>query len=278
MSGILITGASGFLGNTLCRLASETAYQVCGTYFSRQPENCSNVLLKGLDLRDEIQVAKLIEHVRPEIVIHTAYSQKEREVTFFGTRWLVESCASLPEQPYFIFLSTDLVFGGRKSFYSEDDVPAPVMPYGNDKLEAEEIVRSLLDHSLVVRTALLYDLARIPTHLDFALEAISRGCSFTFFQDEFRSPVLVDELASALLDLARIQPDGILHMAGRDRLDRYTFGTALLGTLGFATDLAVAGSFQERGACRPADCSLDSSKAESLLNRVFRGAREVLGI
>jgi dTDP-4-dehydrorhamnose reductase len=278
MSGIMITGASGFLGNTLCRLACEAGYRVCGTFFSRQPDNCPGVLLECLDLKDESQVGGLIERIRPDVVIHTAYSQSEREVTLDGTRRLAESCASLPAPPYLIFLSTDLVFDGKKSLYCEEDVPAPVMPYGNDKLEAETVVRSLLDHSLVVRTSLLYDLARVPGHLEFAVEAVSRGCSFTLFQDEFRSPMLVGELASSLLDLARIQPDGLLHMAGRDRLDRFSFGTALLSALGFSADLAVAGSFKERGASRPADCSLDSSRAESLLKRSFRGAREVLHI
>ena len=276
MTRVLVTGSSGFLGDTLCRLARKEGYAVWGTFFSGRPDDIPGVRQERLDLKDEPQVAGLVKRVSPEVVIHTAYSQKEREVTCHGSRRLVETCASLAEKPYFVLLSTDLVFDGKKGFYCEEDVPEPVMDYGRDKLDAERIVREVLTDSLVVRTSLLYDFARVPGHLKFAVEAIGSGQSCTFFQDEFRSPVLVDELAGALLELARMRPEGLLHVAGRDRLDRFSFGIGLLAALGFSTDQAVAGSFQERGLCRPADCSLDSSRAETLLNRTFRGAREVL--
>lgn len=278
MPRILVTGASGFLGSILCRLAREEGYAVWGTFFSGSPGNSAGIRQERLDLKDESRVIELVNRVLPEVVIHTAYSQKEREVTYHGTRRLVEACVSLAEKPYFVFLSTDLVFDGKKGFYREEDEPAPVLDYGRHKLEAERIVRAVLPNSLVVRTSLLYDLVRVPNHLKFAVKAIDKGRSFTFFQDEFRSPMLVDELARALLDLARMRPEGVLHMAGRDRLDRWSFGTGLLAALGFSTVLVGVSSLHDCGENRPADCSLDSSCAESILNRTFCGARELLKI
>ncbi|MBN2288210.1 MAG: SDR family oxidoreductase [Candidatus Glassbacteria bacterium] len=278
MSRMLVTGVSGFLGGTLCRLAGEAGWQVRGTYFSRPVESSAGVRTVRLDLKDGSQAAGLIDRIRPEVVVHTAYSQKDREVTFQGTRRLAEACASLEEKPYFIFISTDLIFDGKKGNYCEEDTPVPVLPYGRDKLEAEKAVRGTLAGSLVVRTSLMYDFARVPGHLRFAVEAIRDGRDCTFFRDEFRSPVLVDELAGALLELARMRPEGTLHLAGRDRLERFSFGRALLAALGFSTGAVVAGSLEELGESRPADCSLDSSRAEGLLNLSFRGARETLGI
>ena len=278
MPRMLITGASGFLGSILCRLAHQEGYAVRGTFFSGSPGNSAGIRQERLDLKDESQVIELVNRVLPEVVIHTAYNQKEREVNYHGTRRLVEACASLAEKPYFIFLSTDLVFDGKKGFYREEDEPAPVLDYGRHKLEAERVARAVLPNSLVVRTSLLYDLVRVPNHLKFAVEAIDKGRSFAFFQDEFRSPMLVDELTRALLDLVRMRPEGLLHVAGRDRLDRWSFGTGLLEALGFSTVLVGAGSLHDCGESRPADCSLDSSCAENMLNRTFPGARGVLKI
>ncbi|MEA2063131.1 MAG: sugar nucleotide-binding protein [Gemmatimonadota bacterium] len=274
---ILITGASGFLGSRLWRQAHKRNWDVSGTYFSKPPPGEKNAGLSRLDLKSDTQAADLVDRLRPEVVVHTAYSQSEREVIFQGTRRLAGACARLEDKPYFIFLSTDLVFDGGKGNYCEEDQARPVMGYGRDKLEAEAQVRSLLPGSLVVRTSLLYDLIRVPSHLRFALEAEAAGRSYTFFRDEYRSPMLVDELARALLELAVIRPRGLLHVAGRDRVDRFLFGTALMKALGYGVEHAVAGSFQERGLSRPPDCSLDSSRAGKLLGRQFSGAGEVLG-
>jgi len=276
MPRILITGASGFLGGTLCGQARERDYQVWGTFYKNRPADSAGIQLESLDLKSDSQVAELVRRILPEVVIHTAYSQNESEVTCHGTRRLAEACASMAANPYFVFVSTDLVFDGKKGLYREDDRAEPVLDYGRDKLAAEQVVRTTLPGSLVVRTSLLYDLARIPGHLDFALKAIRKGHSCAFFRDEYRSPTLVHELASALLDLARLRPEGLLHIAGRERMDRFSFGSALLAALGFSTELVAAGSLQEYAGNRPADCSLDSSIAEGLLKCAFRGASSVL--
>jgi len=208
-------------------------------------------------------------------LIHTAYSQNERPVTFGGTSFLVQACSRLTQRPYFIFISTDLVFDGLKGSYKEEDEPLPVLDYGRDKLDAERFVRRTLPQALIVRTSLLYDRKRIPRHLRFAVEAVRSGRECVFFQDEYRSPILVDELAGALLRLAVIRPGGILHIAGADRVSRWWFGVRLLRALGFSTRGVKPGSYSELGIKRPPDCSLDSSRAQILTGMHFKGVTEV---
>lgn len=272
---LLITGASGFLGGSLLRRAVAEGWQTAGTCFSHMVDESAPAPIHSLDLRDTAALAALVGSFQPEVVIHTAYSQNDRAVTFGGTLALAEICRGLTDPPHFIQVSTDLVFDGQKGNYCEQDEPRPLMAYGRDKLDAELAVRRTLPKALIVRSALLYDLERVPVHLKFALGAIARGETFTFFEDEYRSPVLVGELTAALLDLAGRGATGLLHVGGADRVDRWWFGLRLLHALGLPTALARPGSSRNLGQPRPADCSLDSSRAEALLGLRFRGAREV---
>jgi dTDP-4-dehydrorhamnose reductase len=272
---LLVTGASGFLGSCILRLAERENWEVCGTYLSRCPEGATQARLHRLDIRDEISVRKLVREFRPDTVIHTAYSQNDRSVTFGGTLALSGACRSLERPPHFIHVSTDLVFDGVRGMYREEDEARPLIDYGKDKLDAELAVRENLPGALIIRSAILYDLRRVPSHLGFALSASGRGETFTFFSDEFRSPVLVEELSKAILDLAERGASGTLHIAGADRVNRWWFGVRLMRVLGLSSELARPGSFREKGLVRPADCSLDVSRAEAFLGMRFRGVREV---
>ena len=274
---ILITGGSGFLGSVLAREAARQDYEVWTTYMHNSPPEAERVWQEKLDLRNESEIASLLNRVNPQIVIHTAYSQNDREVTFGGTAKLVSCCRRLQATPYFIFISTDLVFEGKKGRYTENDLPVPVMNYGRDKLDAERLVAEELPGALIARSSLFYDFERVTTHLQLAVDAIRSGRECVFFQDEYRSPVLVQELAGALLKLAEIRCSGLLHLAGADRVSRWWFGLRLLRALGFPTCTVNEGSLKDIQSPRPADCSLDSSLAEKLLGMRFRGAKAVLG-
>jgi dTDP-4-dehydrorhamnose reductase len=275
---MLLTGGSGFLGSVLARLAENEGYEVWAAYCSNRPPEGNRSTPARIDLRLERDVSALVGRISPEVVIHTAYSQNDRAVTFEGTVHLSRACSRLARPPYFVFLSTDLVFDGLKGRYTEHDEPRPVLDYGRDKLEAEKALSEFLPGALIVRTSLIYDLERVPSHLHFAAEAIREGRECVLFEDELRSPVLVDELAGALLKLTGRRCRGLLHVAGRDRLSRWEFGRGLMQALGFTPRGERPGRARDLGIRRPLDCSLDSSLAESVTGLRFHGAREVLGL
>jgi len=274
---MLITGGSGFLGSELSRKALEAGYRVWATWFNNPLPEVQGIRAVPLDIRLRNEVSGLVDRISPEVVIHTAYKQNDRAVTFDGTVFLAEACRKSARPPFFIFLSSDLVFDGAKGAYTEDDEPRPVMDYGKDKYDAEKIVRDLLPHALIVRASLMYDLVRVPVHLRSAVEALRQGRAVVFFEDEYRSPILVDELAGSIIKLAGIRLGGVLHIAGADRVNRWSFGIELLRMLGYSTQGVSPGSAKDMGMKRPLDCSLDSSRAESILGMRFRGVREVLG-
>jgi dTDP-4-dehydrorhamnose reductase len=161
-------------------------------------------------------------------------------------------------------MSTDVVFDGRKGApYVEEDEPSPVTDYGRAKHEAERRVAAANPETLIVRTSLVYGGPEPSKHERAALEN-----AMTFYEDEIRCPVQVDDLAAALLELAALDVSGPLHVAGADAVSRAEFA-----------ELIVRGPVASAPAPsgRPLDCTLDSSRAQALLRRQLRGVRSVLG-
>jgi dTDP-4-dehydrorhamnose reductase len=96
----------------------------------------------------------------------------------------------------------------------------------------------------------------------------------TFFEDELRSPVLVGDLASALLELAGRDEEGILHVAGPDTVSRYEFAFLLAQAHGLSGERILRRRLAGADLVRPANCALDSSRARAVLRTRLRGVLE----
>jgi dTDP-4-dehydrorhamnose reductase len=102
---------------------------------------------------------------------------------------------------------------------------------------------------------------------------MARDPGVAHFTDELRSPILVDDLAAALVELCdpRLDVAGPLHVGGADGVSRWELACLLAGP-GRQVRRATA------PPGRPLDCRLDSSRARGLLRTRLRGAREVVGV
>jgi dTDP-4-dehydrorhamnose reductase len=221
-----------------------------------------------LDVRDPSAV--LLAVAGHSVVVHTAYVQDDPLVIVDGSVNVASACASVGAR--LLHVSTDVVFDGALGRgYREDDSPSPITDYGRAKLVAERAVARLCPGALVVRTSLIYGGAEPSRH-----ESDACGGRVAFFTDELRSPVQVGDLASALLELIGLDERGVLHVAGADSVSRYEFARLVVAARGGDPDGVRSASFREMGLDRPADCTLDSSRAQALLRTRLRGVREVL--
>ena len=273
MKKLLITGASGFLGWHLCQLAKQE-WEIYGTYLSHSLEIPGMKMLKA-NLTNFQELKRIFNDVKPEAVIHTAaHSQpnfcqtnpkESHAINVIASCNIAGLCAdnSIP----CAFTSTDLVFDGLNAPYRETDAVCPVNLYGEQKVMAEAGMLEKYPMTAVCRMPLMFG-AETPTAKSFIqpfIQTLQAEKELNLFIDEFRTPVSGKTAAKGLL-LALEKVNGIIHLGGKERISRYDFGQLLVEV--FQLPAIGLKSCQQQdvkmAAPRPADVSLDSSKAFEL--------------
>ena len=273
---LLIIGGSGYLGSRLV-IQAQTPWHVVATYYSNPPSSPECQML-SLDIRDAAAVARLMIDLRPHVVIHTAAImsplQAMQEVIVAGTGHVAAQCAAVGS--HLLHLSTDALFDGEHGPYLETDPPSPITPYGKAKAAAEQSVADICPGATIVRTSLIYGFDPPDPRTVWVLDSVRQGQSITLFTDEVRCPVWVDQLASALLELAWTERGGMWHLAGPQPLTRYEFGERLVNLYGLDPAGITPGLSRESGQIRPRDCRLDPGKAQVQLRSPLWGVDRVL--
>ncbi|MDZ8081283.1 MAG: NAD(P)-dependent oxidoreductase [Nostoc sp. DcaGUA01] len=273
MKRLLITGASGFLGWHLCQLAKQQ-WEIYGTYFSHSIEIPGVKILK-VNLTDFQELQQIFNAIRPAAVIHTAaqsqpnfcqtHPEESHAINVTASCNIAGLCAD--NSIACAFTSTDLVFDGLNAPYCETDFVSPVNIYGEQKAIAEAGMLERYPMTAVCRMPLMFG-AATPTAKSFIqpfIQSLKDGKDLNLFIDEFRTPVSGKTAAKGLL-LALEKVNGIINLGGKERLSRYDFGLLLAEIFELSTSGIKACRQQDvkMAAPRPADVSLDSSKAFSL--------------
>lgn len=274
---ILLTGSSGYLGTALMNLIPTVRpdWDLHITLFSIVPSD-DMPSVHHLDLRDPESVKRLMDMVRPDIVLHTAAlnqsddAQELYATNALGSGYLAQ--ASAQQDARFVHLSSDVIFDGTRGNYNEDDVPHPLTPYAVSKADAEKNVLASGANAVLVRTSLLYGFRP----LDPRTRSILRGEMRQLYTDELRCPVWVRNLGEAVVELAEMDYRGVLNVAGPQPLNRYDFGVKLMEALGGDTYQLIPGLSASGTIVRPLDCTLDISRAQKLLKTKLLGVDEVV--
>lgn len=283
---LLVTGASGFLGGHVAYLAT-CHWSVYGTWHEH-PFRLCGVDTVQLRLGEERGVRQLLDTVRPDVVIHCAaltdldycesHPDEAHLINVEATKTVASWCGDHATR--MIFLSSDMVFDGSVGWYRETDSPHPVNIYGQTKVEAERAVQTLCANHLITRSALIYGRpctggSSFSTWIEQRLAARE---PVPLFVDQYRTPILVSDLAAALVELAGKDFVGVLHLAGPERVDRFTFGVHLADLLGQEKSLLLRRTMEEvpLGAPRPQDVSLYTERAQRLLVTRLHGVRDGL--
>jgi dTDP-4-dehydrorhamnose reductase len=149
-----------------------------------------------------------------------------------------------------------------------------VHAYGRAKAEAEAAVQRWTPDAATVRTSLICCLDPLDSVSGWVVESLRQARPITLFTDEIRSPVWVQDLAAALLELAGNAFAGVLHVAGPQSLSRYDMGLRLAAHLGLDPAGITPGRSRESGLRRPRNCSLDTSLAQHVLRTRLRSYDE----
>lgn len=271
---ILVTGASGQLGDALSRRLSAR-----GLAFTA-------VQRPAFNFEAPDTVSACFATTKPSLVINAAaYTAVDKAETdqeaakacnHTGPLALAKLCeaAGIP----FIHVSTDYVFNGDKGEpYQENDPTSPTGVYGATKRDGEEAILATSAQAVILRTAWVYS-----AHgKNFARTMITAGRKMPVLRvvaDQHGTPTAAGDLADAILTIldkisaTNWQPEyrGIFHATGSGETTWYSFATTIFEEAakhGYrAPDVhPIATAEWPTPTRRPPDSRLDNGK----LARVF---------
>jgi len=287
MAHVLVTGGSGFLGSHIVRelAGAHRVTATFGTHEDRVPPGAQPV---SMDLTDDGSIEGAFRAAWPEVVIHTAAiteakpcevdPERAKRINVDATAKLARLSQAFGAR--LIYLSTDQVFAGDAGPYDEDAETSPAQTYGQTKLDGEEAIRRYHRSATVLRVALVYGAS--PTGDRSAserlLSELRGGGRPRLFNDEYRSPILADDVARAVSDLIPSKEIRLLHLGGPDRISRLGFGQELARAFDLPIEQLDEVSLAEVDImpARPPDVSLDTRRLVVAVSRAPRSVREGL--
>jgi dTDP-4-dehydrorhamnose reductase len=293
---LAIVGAGGVLGAKLVELALQRtdgpihAY-THGTTPAIPARDSARVTWQALNISDGAAVRAAIEGTRPRMVINSAAMtnvdacETRREEALAanadGPRHLAEACVAVGAR--LLHISTDYVFPGDDAHpgpYLEDAPVRTVNYYGQTKLEGESAVAAVCAGRaswLVARTALVY--GHVPggrtNFVKFVVGELRAGRRIKVVNDQWNTPTLADDLAAALLTLARAPSEGVIHLAGPELLSRQQWAAAIAAHYALDTTLidVTTTAALHQVAARPLRSGLRTRRAAELAGITFRDVR-----
>ena len=269
---VLVTGSNGLLGQKLSDLLlkENVDFMATGQGDNRYPKKMNYQSMDITNLEDY----SVIEDYIPSVIINTAamtnvdLCESENKACMELNVHSVEKLVSVANKigAQLIHLSTDFIFDGKKSMYTEDDKPNPLSFYGNSKYLAEQYIIQNSHNYSIVRTVLVYgivaDMSRTNIVL-WAKGALEKQQEIKVVNDQFRTPTLAEDLAMGCYLIAQQKANGIFHIAGKDYMSIYELVQRVAKHYGLSTDCMTASDSTtlNQPAKRPPITGLDISKA-----------------
>ena len=285
---ILLTGGSGFLGGNIIREADSDS-EIISVDTREQSYTQRNLISVVQDLTDQPGLIRVLEEHKPDTIIHAAaisdidFCEANKDiaekVNIDVTRTIADYCKK--HDIKMIQFSSDSVFDGKKGGYVEEDKPLPLHYYGKTKLAGEIIVSEGLRRWNIIRPSLIMGLPVEDSGNSFLWKMIKNlkaGNKVSFPMEEIRSPVDAVTLSRAVLELANSELNGFFHLSGNTIINRYEMALKICRVLNYNHILVEPKkpTILIGRAPRPADVSLDNTKAIKLLSTQMKSLEEGL--
>jgi dTDP-4-dehydrorhamnose reductase len=265
MEKILITGGKGFFSSRLVQY-----YRGKYEFLVTDKDE--------LDITDEKSVNEVFEKFNPDIVIHAAaiavtdFCNKNPEVAYkINVNGAINVAkATKKVGGKLVFISSEQVFNGNTNSgpFKEDDEAVPDTVYGQNKLEAEKLLKDILEEMWIVRFTWLFGLpdrncGMAGNILWETISSIIKNEKITVSSNEFRGMTYVYNMIENFQILFK-SPYGTYHLGSENNQNRYEVVKSIfrkLGLDGRIDELIIED--KEKYKTNPRDIRLNSDKARS---------------
>ena len=259
---ILVTGATGQLGNELQAIAPQYA-RFKFLFVSRE-----KLAIENEDAVKDYFASHAIDYCI-NCAAYTAVdkAEAEEENAFLLNATSVANLAQICEEnkTQLIHISTDYVFDGTASQpYKETDITNPVSVYGRSKLQGEELAMQNAPSTIIIRTAWLYSSFK-NNFVKTMLRLMKEKESINVVSDQFGCPTYAADLAAAIMQIIASNQSkenrGIYHYSNAGIINWYEFAVALKKLTGSNCIVNPITTAQyPTAAKRPAYSVLDTTK------------------
>ncbi|KAH7362597.1 RmlD substrate binding domain-containing protein [Plectosphaerella cucumerina] len=288
----LVTGATGLLGRQIVRAFDKKSWNVKGTGYSR----ADGVSIFKADLGSSDEVEKLLDNVKPKVVVHCAAQrfpdkvdkdpEASKALNVTATRTLAGLCAA--RDILLIYISTDYVFSGKPGDapYEADATPGPTNLYGQTKLDGELAVLDVYAKAgkpslgVALRVPVLYGKAETPAEsatnvlMDTLWKAQEASTKVKMDHWSIRYPTNTEDVGRVCADIAARYLDAgdeklprVLQFSSEDRMTKYEICQTFADIMGLSMDNIEAnteGNDPAASVQRPFDCHLSTKALRDL--------------
>ncbi len=221
-NGILVIGASGFIGSYLYEYLKKKGKMVLGTYNENpKPGLIHYDLAKSTD---ELPIENFKYVVICSGIAKIDKCKENPDYSYLvnveGVKRIIKEAFKKGAIP--VFISSATVFDGMKGNYKENDAINPTTIYGEHRAEVEDFILSNFKDYLIIRPGKIFGIKKnegvlFRTWLDkYEKEEIIK-CA----DDEKLSPTYVEDLARGIAELLERDSRGIYHINSPGYFSRY---------------------------------------------------------
>jgi dTDP-4-dehydrorhamnose reductase len=267
---VLVTGITGLLGKYLVN-GSPSISEIHGLSRGAWAPSIDAVCTMHQDgLKSFTAISQIIDELRPEVIVHTAAegSVDAVEGRLEENRWLnvglplALSALCAAEGITFVHISSNAVFGGSETPYSDFSPFSPVNDYGRLKVEAEDAVMAANPRALVIRPILMYGWPYPKGRGNPAvnwLHDLRARRPIKVVDDVTTEPLAAWDCAEAVWRGIQFRMSGPVNISGGASMSLYDFAVVLCETFGLDEALVqpIASSSLVGLAPRPRNTMFD---------------------
>lgn len=273
MKNFFLTGASGFLGSSWYFQKKKTNRFLLGYNKTK-----INVLKKNklyTNVTNLNKIKKSLEKFRPDIIIHCAgitnieSCEKNKKSCYIHNFILTKELVKISNEINckFVYISSDHIFNGNKSFYTELDKVAPLNYFAKTKVLSENFIKKKSKSFLIVRTNFIGNsFFSKKSFLNNIVKSLKEKKNLFLFEDVYFTPIRINLLIEIVHRLLDLDKEGIYNVAGDERISKYQFGLKVAKIFKIDSELIHPKKFKYFNLVdRPLDMSLSNLKLKKTL-------------